>query len=496
MIKENPEPAYVDPRPNGDYLVERILNSRRRKGSLQYQMLWEGFPLEMASWEPIRLIDGDISTLVENFYKEFPGKPGDPAKGHNEYLDQLEEEKKAEAEKNTHGDADPEAELTVEATLRPMAKKTKTADADTEVESDAEACAGANTAVIAEDDEDDIPVSAVGDRGPKSRKAKKTRLFDANRPVNVGDAAAQAMKLIPASPRNKKKAAAAIPATRKSSRNATQKYGSLDDKALTQGKVKPSPNGLSSYSTSNDDDDEEIRVPRPAYPAGLVSMASLIADPGVTAGRSVQTAADLFSNASDDEQEVEVSQNPFRNNRGTKRAHDGKEKSANKKPRDDSDSSDYDLTTCPVAANSPVQVRKKAKMTSTRERKAQEITAGKKVARSHMDDLFGEALEVRPSLIPKPDIPNVPDGVVPVDKEYLVVVARNQLYLMCQNMRNEAENKANDEARRDPTADPSLRSLRKSKVQHCSLSFFVWSSLSLCEPGHPPTYRRPSSDLP
>lgn len=427
MIKENPEPAYVDPRPKGDYLVECILNSRHRKGLLQYQMLWEGFPLEMASWEPIRLIDGDISTLVENFYKEFPGKPGDPAKGHNEYLEQLEEEKKAEAEKNADDDTDTEAELTVEITQRPKAKKTKTADADTEVQFDAAASAGANTAFIAEDDEDDIPVSAVGDSGRKCGKAKKARLFDANRPVGVEGAAAQAMQLIPDSPKSKKKAAAATPATRKSSRNAPQKYVFLDDKTLSQGKVKPSPNSLLDYSIRNDDHDEEIPVPRPAYPAGLVSMASLIANPGATAERSVQTAANLFSNNFDDEQEVEVCQNPFLNNGGTTRAPGGKEKSANKKSRDDSDSSDYDLTTSPVAANSPFHVRKKAKMTSTQERKAQEIAAGKKVTNSHKDDLFGEAFEVRSPPSPKPDIPNVPDGVVPVDKEYLVVVARSHV---------------------------------------------------------------------
>lgn len=298
MIKENPEPAYVDPRPKGDYLVERILNSRRRKGLLQYQMLWEGFPLEMASWEPIRLIDGDISTLVENFYKEFPGKRGDPAKGHNEYLEQLEEEKKAEAEKNADGDADLEAELTVESTPRSKAKKTKTADDDTEVESDVKASAGADTAFIAEDD---IPVSAVEDRGSESGKAKKAPLFDGNRPVGVGGAAAQAMRLIFAFTWSKKKAASATPARGKSSRNAAQKYGPLNDNTLSQGKVKPSPSSLSNYSTSNDDDDDEdIPVPRPAYPAGLVNMASLIANPGVTAGRSVQTAADLFSNNSDE----------------------------------------------------------------------------------------------------------------------------------------------------------------------------------------------------
>lgn len=92
-----------------------------------------------------------------------------------------------------------------------------------------------------------------------------------------------------------------------------------------------------------------------------------------------------------------------------------------------------------------------------------------------------------------PDIPNVPDRVVPVDKESLVVVARNQLHLMYQNMRNDAENKANDEARRAPT-NPSLR---KSKVQHCSLCFSPFGRRSPCvSQGRRPTCRRPSSDLP
>lgn len=113
-----------------------------------------------------------------------------------------------------------------------------------------------------------------------------------------------------------------------------------------------------------------------------------------------------------------------------------------------------------------------------------------------MDDLFGEALEVRSSPIPKPDIPSVPDGVVPVDKEYVVVVARNQLHLMYQNMRNETENKANDETRRSPT-DPGLMSMRKSKVQHYSLCLSPSGRRCPCvSQGRSPTYRRPSSDLP
>lgn len=112
-------------------------------------MLWERFPLEMASWEPVRLIDDDVSILVEKFFKEYPGKPGDPATGHNEYLRQLEEEKTAEAEKNADGASDPEAGLTIEVAPRSKAEKSKTADAAAEIEPDTEASAGANTAFIA-----------------------------------------------------------------------------------------------------------------------------------------------------------------------------------------------------------------------------------------------------------------------------------------------------------------------------------------------------------
>lgn len=48
-------------------------------------------------------VDDDISKLVEVFHKKLVSKPGDSAKGRNEYLEQFEREKKDEDEKVAGG---------------------------------------------------------------------------------------------------------------------------------------------------------------------------------------------------------------------------------------------------------------------------------------------------------------------------------------------------------------------------------------------------------
>ena len=66
-----PEPVPTD---DGDeYIVEEILNHRKRGKSFQFLTLWKGYPSHDAEWEPLRNFlgkDGAINTKLYNYIKD------------------------------------------------------------------------------------------------------------------------------------------------------------------------------------------------------------------------------------------------------------------------------------------------------------------------------------------------------------------------------------------------------------------------------------------
>jgi hypothetical protein len=42
------------PTEHGEYVVAQILGKRRHKNECQYRILWEGYPEDQATWEPIK----------------------------------------------------------------------------------------------------------------------------------------------------------------------------------------------------------------------------------------------------------------------------------------------------------------------------------------------------------------------------------------------------------------------------------------------------------
>ena len=55
-LYKRPETIVPPPGPlqNGDFVVERLLDRRRRYGKLQYLVQWKGYGPEHNSWEPER----------------------------------------------------------------------------------------------------------------------------------------------------------------------------------------------------------------------------------------------------------------------------------------------------------------------------------------------------------------------------------------------------------------------------------------------------------
>ena len=67
-----PPPIEVEGIP--EYVVEQILDSRRRRGRLQYLVHWEGFPREDDSWEPAKNLEHS-SDLIVQFHQDHPNRP-------------------------------------------------------------------------------------------------------------------------------------------------------------------------------------------------------------------------------------------------------------------------------------------------------------------------------------------------------------------------------------------------------------------------------------
>ena len=67
-----PPPILVDEHP--EHEVETILDSRMRRGKLQYLVKWEGYPREESSWEPEEHLQNSGES-IEDFHRHFPNAP-------------------------------------------------------------------------------------------------------------------------------------------------------------------------------------------------------------------------------------------------------------------------------------------------------------------------------------------------------------------------------------------------------------------------------------
>ena len=64
---ENPFPNLVIKGKPEQYIPEKILKQRIRKGQLQYLVKWERYPESEATWEPANSLKEDAPNLIANF---------------------------------------------------------------------------------------------------------------------------------------------------------------------------------------------------------------------------------------------------------------------------------------------------------------------------------------------------------------------------------------------------------------------------------------------
>jgi hypothetical protein len=72
--RQPPPPPPVELSTGEEYEVDRILDSRLRRGRLQYLVLWKGYPLSDATWEPVTHLQ-NAPEAIRTFHHRYPHKP-------------------------------------------------------------------------------------------------------------------------------------------------------------------------------------------------------------------------------------------------------------------------------------------------------------------------------------------------------------------------------------------------------------------------------------
>ena len=70
-----PPPLPVDGLP--EFEVHEILDSRFRRGKLQYLVDWVGYDIFERSWQPLVNLE-NVKSAINDFHSKFPFKPHPP----------------------------------------------------------------------------------------------------------------------------------------------------------------------------------------------------------------------------------------------------------------------------------------------------------------------------------------------------------------------------------------------------------------------------------
>jgi hypothetical protein len=72
--RQPPPPPPVELSTGEEYEVDQILDSRYRRRQLQYLVLWKGYPISDATWEPITHLQ-NAPEAIHDFHQRYPHKP-------------------------------------------------------------------------------------------------------------------------------------------------------------------------------------------------------------------------------------------------------------------------------------------------------------------------------------------------------------------------------------------------------------------------------------
>ena len=67
-------PPCVEIENHAEYEVEKVLDSRRRWGKLEYLIHWRGYDINERTWEPVENL-ANAPQKVQEFHQRYPRKP-------------------------------------------------------------------------------------------------------------------------------------------------------------------------------------------------------------------------------------------------------------------------------------------------------------------------------------------------------------------------------------------------------------------------------------
>ena len=73
--RHSPPPPPIELSTGEEYEVDKILDSRWHRRQLQYLVLWKGYPISEATWEPAQHLK-NAPDVVHAFHHQYPQKPG------------------------------------------------------------------------------------------------------------------------------------------------------------------------------------------------------------------------------------------------------------------------------------------------------------------------------------------------------------------------------------------------------------------------------------
>ncbi|OBT87638.1 hypothetical protein VE02_02719 [Pseudogymnoascus sp. 03VT05] len=76
-VKQGKKNGKNDPAKDEEYEVEKVLDSRVQNGELKFYILWKGFSMEEATWEPRSNLENSTEAIDE-YFDAYPGNPGGP----------------------------------------------------------------------------------------------------------------------------------------------------------------------------------------------------------------------------------------------------------------------------------------------------------------------------------------------------------------------------------------------------------------------------------
>lgn len=73
--RSQPPPPFIEVDHDEEYEVEKVLDSRRKHGKLEYLVHWRGYDINERMWEPAtKLVN--LPQKVHEFHQLYPTKPG------------------------------------------------------------------------------------------------------------------------------------------------------------------------------------------------------------------------------------------------------------------------------------------------------------------------------------------------------------------------------------------------------------------------------------